>query len=70
MKILTIGFLGFVFAPYWKLVIGMIASASLGSYLGTLIRGRVPEHYFRVLLKWLITLLALRMILYVLYFTS
>ena len=70
MKILTYGFLGFVFAPYWKLVIGMIASASLGSYLGTLIRGRVPEHHFRVLLKWLITLLALRMILYVLFSTS
>lgn len=70
MKILTFGFLGFVFAPYWKLVVGMIASASLGSYLGTLIRGRVPEHHFRVLLRWLVTLLAVRMILYVLFFTS
>ena len=70
MKILTFGFLGFVFAPYWKLVVGMIASASFGSYLGTLIRGRVPEHHFRVFLKWLITLLAVRMILYVLFLTS
>ncbi len=65
MKILTFGFLGFAFAPYWKLVAGMIASASVGSYLGTQIRGRVPERAFRTALKWLVTLLAVRMILQV-----
>lgn len=65
LKILTFGFLGFAFAPYWKLVAGMIASASVGSYLGTQIRGRVPERAFRTALKWLVTLLAARMILQV-----
>ena len=43
----------------------MIASASVGSYLGTQIRGRVPERAFRTALKWLVTLLAVRMILQV-----
>ncbi len=66
MKILTFGFLGFAFAPYWKLSVGMIASASVGSYLGTRIRGRVPDRAFRALLRWLVTLLAVRMILHVL----
>ena len=65
LKILTFGLLGFAFAPYWKLVAGMIASASVGSYLGTKIRGRVPERAFRTALKWLVTLLAVRMILQV-----
>ena len=62
LKVLAFGLVGFAFGPYWLLIIGMVFSATLGSYLGTLIRGRVPELFFRKALRILITLLALRMI--------
>jgi uncharacterized membrane protein YfcA len=65
MKVLTFGFLGFAFAPYWKLVVAMAISASVGSYVGTGIRGRVPERWFRIFLKGLVSLLSVRMILHV-----
>jgi len=65
MKVLTFGFLGFAFAPHWKLVVAMVISASVGSYVGTGIRGRVPERWFRIFLKGLVSLLSVRMILHV-----
>ena len=63
LKLLAFGFMGFAFAPYVSLIAAMSVSVTLGSYAGTLLRGRVPEKVFRTLLKALITALALRMIL-------
>lgn len=63
MKVVTFGLLGFAFGPYLFLITGMIVAAALGSYVGTCWRSRVPERRFRTVLKWLITLLALRMML-------
>jgi len=63
LKVIAFGLTGFVFGPYFLLIGGMILSATLGSFLGTKLRGRVPEAIFRKALKILITLLAIRMIL-------
>lgn len=62
IKIVMFMFLGFSFAQYWALSLGMAAAVIMGSYVGTHMRKRVPEKHFRSLLKVLLTLLALRMI--------
>lgn len=62
-KLLAFALLGFSLRPYLPLIAGMIASVSLGSYVGTRLRTRVPEDLFRSVLKVVLTLLALRLIL-------
>ncbi len=63
IKVSTFFLLGFAFAPYLHLIAGMVVSTTLGSWVGTRLRARVPEALFRTVLKWVVTLLALRMIL-------
>jgi uncharacterized membrane protein YfcA len=55
--------LGFSFAAWWPLLSGMIAAGILGSWVGTRLRHRVPQMNFQRLFRWMVTLLALRMIL-------
>ena len=55
--------LGFSFAAWWPLLSGMIVSSILGSWVGTRLRHRVPQMNFQRLFRWMVTLLALRMIL-------
>ena len=62
IKILLFGLLGFSFITYWKIIIGMSIAVIAGAFFGTHIRYRFPEKLFRPVLKWLLTLLALRMI--------
>jgi uncharacterized membrane protein YfcA len=66
LKVISFGVLGFAFGPYWVLILGMIVAASLGSYVGTKVRGHVPEEIFKTGLKILITVLSVRMIVRVL----
>ncbi len=63
LKIVTFGLLGFAFAPYLPLMAGLVASVSVGSWVGTHLRPKIPEELFRRLLKVALTLLALRLIL-------
>jgi len=62
IKIILFLLLGFGFAAYWKIILGMSAGVVLGALLGTQLRYRIPEPGFRRILKWLLTLLAVRMI--------
>lgn len=62
IKILLFALLGFAFAEYWKIIAGMSAGVIVGAWIGTHIRYRIDERLFRRMLKWLLTLLALRMI--------
>jgi uncharacterized membrane protein YfcA len=62
IKIVLFALLGFSFATYWKLIAGMSAAVVAGAWLGTHIRYRIPEVLFKKALRWLLTLLALRMI--------
>jgi uncharacterized membrane protein YfcA len=59
LKALAFGWLGFNFADWAPLLIAMIASGFLGTWLGTRLLERLPEALFKTILKWLLTLLAL-----------
>lgn len=61
-KVLLFALLGFAFVEYWQLIAGMSVAVILGALIGTRIRYQVPEALFRRILKWALTLLAIRMI--------
>lgn len=54
--------LGFVFAEYWRLMAMMIGFAMLGSYLGTRLRHRIPMIWLTRILPWLLSLIAIKLI--------
>jgi uncharacterized membrane protein YfcA len=62
IKIVLFTLLGFSFISYWQIIIGMSVAVVAGALLGTHIRYKIPEDVFRKILKWALTLLALRMI--------
>lgn len=66
-KIIFFSVFAFSFAGYWLALIMLVSGALAGSWLGTLLRGRISGRYFHRLLKILLTLLAVRMILQVLF---
>ena len=59
-KVLTYAGLGFIFFDYLPQIISAIIGASLGSLIGTRLRGRIDNQKFMAGLKWLLTLLALQ----------
>lgn len=62
IKITLFALLGFSFINHWEIIVGMSVAVILGALLGTHIRYKIPQELFRQGLKWLLTLLALRMI--------
>ena len=61
-KVVLFALLGFAFAEYWLLIAGMAAAVIVGAAIGTRLRYQVSEAVFRRILKWALTLLALRMV--------
>ena len=55
--------MGFAFIDYAWLLAGMVAGVVTGSWLGTRLRALVPEINFQFWFRWLVTLLAVRMII-------
>ena len=64
LKCLTFVAVGFAFAPYVPLLIGMVISVSLGSWAGTRCRHLLPENAFKWIFKGILTVLALRLIFF------
>ena len=62
IKVALFALLGFSFISYWQIIIGMSAAVILGALLGTHVRYKIPETLFRKILKWALTVLALRMV--------
>lgn len=62
-KMMFFGFLGFAFYEYALQAIMLALGAVLGSWLGTKLRNTIDSRHFFLLLKVLLTLLALRMII-------
>ena len=58
-KIIVYGFLGFHFSEYLDIMAITIIGATLGSFIGTKLRNKIPNKPFMRSLKWLITLMAL-----------
>lgn len=63
IKVGLFGFIGFSFADYWQVTLCMMLGVIAGTWLGTRLRHRVPDERFRWWLKWLLTLLAVRIII-------
>ena len=64
-KIIVFGFIGFQFGEYLSILILMSLGAILGSYLGSKARKRVDNPVYIRLIKYLLSLLALKMIIFV-----
>ena len=62
IKTVLFALLGFSFISYWEIILGMSAGVICGALLGTHIRYKIPQALFQKILKWVLTLLALRMI--------
>ena len=60
-KIAAFGLLGFAFAPYAGLLVGMLAAGFLGTLAGSRLLLRLPEKAFRTAFRILLTLLAVRL---------
>jgi len=63
IKILIFVAAGFGFATYSGLISGLIIAMLGGSWAGTRLRHRVPEHTFKWMLKIILTVLALRLVI-------
>lgn len=61
-RVMAFVLIGFSFAPWWELVLGMIVAVTAGSWVGTQLRGKVPQIDFQRWFRILVTVLALRMI--------
>ena len=62
LRLLAFLAIGFSFAPWWQLVSGMVVAGICGSWVGTRLRGFVPQLNFQKWFRWLVSLLAARMI--------
>lgn len=62
LKLFVYGLLGVSFWLWWKLLLGMCLGVTLGSWVGSQWRGKIDERKFRIVLQFLLTLLAVRMI--------
>jgi len=63
LKLGVYGVIGFHFKQYAILLLCMVAGAFLGSYTGTKLRGKLSDNKFQLVLKFLLTILAVKMIL-------
>ena len=62
IKVVAFGFLGFAYGHYAPLMILMIASGLLGTLAGRYVLVRTADERFQVILNWLLTILALRLL--------
>ncbi|MCB1705404.1 MAG: sulfite exporter TauE/SafE family protein [Halioglobus sp.] len=62
VRVAAFAAIGFSFAAWWSLLAGMIAAGILGSWVGTRLRRLLPQRNFHRLFRWMVTLLALRLI--------
>lgn len=62
-RLLAFVLLGFSFVAWWKLLSAMIVAGVCGSWVGTRLRNRVPQLNFQRWFRWMVTVLALRLII-------
>lgn len=62
LRVLAYVAIGFSYAPWWPLVTGLVLAGICGSWLGTRLRGLVPQRDFHKVFRLLVSVLALRMI--------
>ena len=62
IKLVAFGLMGFAIGAYLPLMAAMVTTATLGNWLGRKVLFKLPEDVFRVVLKILLTALALRLL--------
>ncbi len=62
IKLVAFGAMGFAIGTYLPLMVAMISTAILGNWLGKKVLFKIPEAAFRLVLKVLLSLLALRLL--------
>ena len=62
VKLVTFGLMGFAIGAYLPLMGAMIGTAAIGNWIGRRVLVRMPERIFRIVLKTLLTGLALRLL--------
>lgn len=62
LKVIAFGFLGFAFQDWLPLMAAMIAAGFAGTWLGTRVLDRIPQHVFEKVLKAVLTLVAVDLI--------
>lgn len=62
LKIIVFGFLGFAFGPYLPLLAGLLICGFAGTWVGKKMLAKLPEALFRIGLKTILTLIALRLL--------
>lgn len=61
-KAFVFGVAGFVFRDWLGLMLAMVAVGFAGTWLGLRLLHRLSDHRFDAIFKWVLTLLALRLI--------
>ena len=62
IKVLAFGLLGFAYGDYLPLIVMMITSGLIGTFVGRNVLIRTPDERFHVILNGLLTVLALRLL--------
>ena len=60
-KTLAFGLNGFELLAYWKIILALWGAVA-GNILGQRVLSKISDQRFRVVLKWVLTLLAMRMV--------
>ncbi len=63
IKVIMYVLMGFVFFDYWQVVLMMIVSAIIGSWVGTCLRHRLPMAWLKRALPWILTIIAVKIII-------
>jgi uncharacterized membrane protein YfcA len=61
-KLIAFGFLGFAVGPFLPLAAAMILTSIAGNWVGKIALVRTPEAGFRIVLQFVLTAMALRLI--------
>lgn len=65
LKVFVFTYFGFVFFDYIEIIIAMIIGSIAGSWLGTKLRDKIDAKKFTIILKVLLTALAIKVIVFV-----
>ncbi|PVZ68977.1 sulfite exporter TauE/SafE family protein [Pelagibaculum spongiae] len=63
LKLILFGLVGFAFQQWIGLCLLMISSGFIGTQLGLKLQNRLPEQRFKQIFRWMLTLLALEMLI-------
>ena len=61
-KTLAFGLIGFELLACWQIILALLMGAVAGNILGQRVLSKISDQRFRVVLKWVLTLLAMRMV--------